>query len=101
MRSCANGKPLKLITFPVQVAHAKQICLPGFAVYCTADKKLTAEAIAQSCSVKKVFLEIPQNLQENNCARVWHRCFPVNFAKLLRTPFLTEHLRWLLLLMSG
>ena len=29
--------------------------------------------------------------------RLWHRCFPVNFAKLLRTPFLTEHLRWLLL----
>ena len=28
---------------------------------------------------------------------LWHRCFPVNFAKFLRTPFLTEHLRWLLL----
>ena len=29
--------------------------------------------------------------------RLWHRCFPVNFAKFLRTPFLKEHLRWLLL----
>ena len=29
--------------------------------------------------------------------RLWHRCFPVNFAKFLRTPFFTEHLRWLLL----
>ena len=29
--------------------------------------------------------------------RLWQRCFPVNFAKFLRTPFLTEHLRWLLL----
>ena len=29
--------------------------------------------------------------------RLWHRCFPVNFAKFLRTPFLIEHLRWLLL----
>ena len=29
--------------------------------------------------------------------RLWHRCFPVNFAKFLRTPFLAEHLRWLLL----
>ena len=29
-----------------------------------------------------------------------HRCFPVNFAKFLRTPFLTEHLRWLLLFIS-
>ena len=28
---------------------------------------------------------------------LWHRYFPVNFAKFLRTTFLTEHLRWLLL----
>ena len=28
---------------------------------------------------------------------LWHRCFPVNFAKFLTTPFLTEHLWWLLL----
>ena len=45
---------------------------------------------------KKVFLKVLQNSQENTCARVsflielqaWHRCFPVNFAKFLRTPFL-------------
>ena len=30
--------------------------------------------------------------------RFWHGCFPVKFAKFLRTPFLTEHLRWLFLL---
>ena len=57
-----------------------------------------------------MFLKIPQNLQENTCARVsfliklqaeatlqpatllkkrlWHRCFPMNFAKFLRTLFL-------------
>ena len=29
--------------------------------------------------------------------RLWHRCFPVNFAKCLRTFCFTEHLRWLLL----
>ena len=28
------------------------------------------EAVARRCSVKKVFLEISQNLQENACARV-------------------------------
>ena len=76
------------------------------------------EAVVRRCSVKKVFLEITQNLQENTCARVssliklqawglrqatslkkrlWHLCFPVSFAKFLRTPFLTEHLWWLLL----
>ena len=29
--------------------------------------------------------------------RLWHRCFSVNFAIFRSTPFLTEHLRWLLL----
>ena len=55
----------------------------------------------QTCSVKNTFLEISQ---KNACARVsflkkrlWHRCFPVNFAKFLRISFLREHLRWLLL----
>ena len=61
----------------------------------------------QRGSVKKVFLEISQNSQENTCARVsfliklqnkpvtllkkkrlWHRNFLMNFVKFLRTPFL-------------
>ena len=29
--------------------------------------------------------------------RFWYRCFPVNFSKFLKTPSITEHLRWLLL----
>ena len=76
---------------------------------------IETEAVARRSSVNKVFLEISQNSQENTCARgsfvikleawpatllkksLWHRCFPVNFPKFLRTPFLTEHLRWLLL----
>ena len=33
--------------------------------------------------------------------RLWHSCFPVNLATFLRTPFLTEHLRWLLLHMNN
>ena len=68
-----------------------------------------SEAVMRRCSVKKVFLEISQNSQENTCARVsfilkerlWHKCFPVNFAKFLRSPFsfLIEHLWCLLLLL--
>ena len=27
----------------------------------------------------------------------WHKCFPVDFVKFLRTRFFTEHFRWLLL----
>ena len=55
-------------------------------------------ALVKSSSVKMVFLEILQNSLKNLCARVWRRCFSVNFAKFLRTPFCTEHLWWLLLL---
>ena len=34
------------------------------------DTVLNTEAVAQMCSVKKVFLEISQNSKENTCARV-------------------------------
>ena len=62
------------------------------------------EAVSR-CSVKKKSLKIFQNSQEKACVRVafliklqaaratlmkkrlWHRCFPMNFAKFLRTPF--------------
>ena len=41
-----------------------------------------------------------RNFAKFSCARnlkksLWHSCFPVNFAKSLRTPFFTEPLRWL------
>ena len=45
---------------------------------------ISTEAVAEKCSVKKVFL-----LKK----RFWHRCFPVNFVKSVQTPFFTEHLR--------
>ena len=63
------------------------------------------EAVAHKCSVKRLLLEISKNftlvekLQASSLLRkrLWHSCFPMNFAKFLRTPFLTEYLRWLLL----
>ena len=54
------------------------------------------EAVAQRCPVKKVFLEISQNSQEDACARDY---FLINLQASdsgLRTTFLKEHLRWLL-----
>ena len=93
------------------------------------------KSVVRRCTIKKVFLEISQNSQENTCARVcvsiklqvwvwnlfkketlalvfscefcgpatllkkrlWHWCFPVNFAKFLRTPFLQNTYERLLL----
>ena len=64
---------------------------------------------------EKGVLKISQNSLENTCAsvsfliklqarsatllkkRLWHRCFPVNFAKFLRTTFFKEYFWWLLL----
>ena len=77
-------------------------------------KSHTPEAVVWRCSVTKVFLKILQNSQENTCIRVflpaawglqlywkrlWHRYFPVNFVKFLRTPISAEHLWWLLLIL--
>ena len=77
---------------------------------------LRVEAVVQRCSVKigvlRNFVKFTgkhmcQSLLFNKVAglrpatllkkRLWHRCFPVNFVKFLRTPFYIEHLRWLLL----
>ena len=33
--------------------------------------------------------------------RLWHRCFPVNFVKFLRTPFLQNTSGWLLLFLQA
>ena len=79
---------------------------------CHYEIQVNTDAVVRRCSVEKVFLKISQNIKENYCARVSflkklqalglifllkmglrHRCFPVNFAKLLRTPFLQNTLR--------
>ena len=77
-----------------------------------------SEAVAQRCSVKKRVLRnfakftgkhLCQSLFFSRVAgqrpvtslkkRLWHRCFLVNIAKFIRTPFLKEHLWWMLLLL--
>ena len=57
--------------------------------------KFTGKQLCQSLFFNKVAGLRPATLLKK---RLWHRCFPVNFAKFLRTPFLVEHLRWLLLI---
>ena len=54
-------------------------------------------AAARMCSVKKLFLKIELKTATLLTNRLCHRCFPMNFAKFLRTPFLIEHQWWLLL----
>ena len=80
------------------------------------DFKTLPEAVSrQTCSVKKMFLEISQNWRKNTCYRVsffiklqaqaatllkkrlCHRCFSVNFVKFLSKSFLKNTFGRLLL----
>ena len=61
---CANFFMINLnviITFMLQLFNNNRETLA---------KHVHAEAVVQRCSVKKVFLEISQNSQENTCTRV-------------------------------
>ena len=63
-------------------------------VFCKKDvfRNFAKRHLCQSLFFNKVAGLKPATLLKK---RLWHRCFPVNFAKFLRTPLLTEHLRWL------
>ena len=54
--------------------------------------KFTGKQLCQSPSFNKVLGLRPATLLKK---WLWHRCFPVNFAKFLRRPFLTKHFWWL------
>ena len=58
--------------------------------------KFTGKHLCQSLFFNKV-----AGLRPETCnfieKIIWHKIFPENFAKFPRTPFLTQHLWWLLL----
>ena len=55
--------------------------------------------IRKAVLFKKVYYQKGGGVLSKRCSqRPWHECFPANFAKFLRTPFLTEDLRGLLLI---
>ena len=69
-------------------------------VFCKRDvlrnfAKFTGKHLCERLSFKKVAGLRPATLLKKS---LWHKCFPVNLATLLRTPFYIEHLWWLLLI---
>ena len=56
--------------------------------------KFTGKHMCQSIFFNEVADLRPATLLKT---RLWHKCFPVNFDKFLRTPFYIEHPWWLLL----
>ena len=63
-------------------------------VFLKISQKFTGKHMCQSLLFNKVAGPRPATLIKK---RLWHRSFPGNFAKFLRTPFTIEHLGWLLL----
>ena len=77
----------------------------------------SSEAVGQRCSVKKMFLKISENSQENTCAKVSFsvksqaqacnfikkeavtQVFSREFCETFKNTFLKGHLRWLLLIL--
>ena len=61
------------------------------------------EAVVRRCSLKKVFLKISQNSQENTRARVFIKketltqVFSREFCEISKSTFFIEHLWWQLL----
>ena len=52
------------------VEKSLNVCQKAMEIWSNVINLVATEAIAQRCSVKKMFLEISQNSQENTCARV-------------------------------
>ena len=59
--------------------------------------KFTGKDLCQRLFFNKVANIRPAILLRKS---LWHRYFRVNFAEFVRAPFLTEHLRWLLLTLA-
>ena len=54
----------------MRVEKSLNVCQKAMEIWSNVINLVATEAIAQRCSVKKMFLEISQNSQENTCARV-------------------------------
>ena len=85
----------------------KLLCLKKY-LLCTLSRSRLVQTRHYRSSLSQMFFQIDVLKNFANftgkhqcwslaCNFIKNRCFPVKFAKFLRTPFFTEHLRWLLL----
>ena len=85
----SQSKPIKQGTTRILLPFINRSSRPE--MFCKKFRKIHRKHLCQSLFLIK--------LQTQTCnfikKRLWYRCFPMNFVKLLRTPFLTEHLRCL------
>ena len=72
----------------IHLSTTKAIYFSCFVLQCPYFRSSRPELFCKKCCLR------PATLLKK---RLWHRVFPVNFAKFLRTYFFTEHRQWLLL----
>ena len=93
--------------FGTQVTRKKRLVRPAFPDYLSVSYDYGRSSRPDVLCKKGVLRNFAkftgkhlcQSLYFNKVAGPRHKCFLVDFAKFLRTPFLTDHLRWLLLLL--
>ena len=93
---------IREIQFLMQITNGKQCELNSvscFFTYRSCCPKMFCKKGVLRNFVKFTGKHLCQSLFFDKVAglRLWHRWFPVNLTKFLRTPFFTEYLRWLLL----
>ena len=85
------SRTLRMSNYSIQKEPPEVFCkkaiLKNFA-------KFTGKHLCQSLFFHKVACLRPATLVKT---RLWHRCLLVNFAKFLKTLFITEYCQWLLL----
>ena len=54
----------------MRVEKSLNVCQKAMEIWSNVINLVATEPVAQRCSVKKMFLEISQNSQENTCAKV-------------------------------
>ena len=86
-----HSKFCQLHLIPSRCRHTKVICKKGVL-------RNFAKLQENTCNRASFLIKLQGwGLATLLKKRLWRKCISVNFVKFLRTPFLTEHLRWLLL----
>ena len=88
------GNKLVVKILVVKMCKKKEIILPSFRRFV---QRFSIKHVRKHFRSSRPFRLRPATLLK---MRLWYSCFPVNFLKFLRIPYLTEHLRWLLLTFS-
>ena len=96
--SCLRAHWLLLILPQALMTHfiVRGILHLQISIFCGSSKFFIKMSFKLLLSiVSKCFVN--DHIKRKEEKRLWHRCFPVNFTKFLRTSIVTEHLWWLLL----